>query len=183
MPVIAGKILTLDLAASTGYAVGAPGEVPTFGTHKFASTGDNFGRHQANARDWLSRLIFSECPAMIGYEQPSIFGITTPATVIKLCSYASTLEELCLPEAYDVPVRQMNPSQVKKFWTGKGNAKKPDMVAAARRYGFAVTNDDEADAIAMWFVMVDCYGSDEQKRQFQQMQFEAGLGVAQKAKF
>lgn len=181
--IITGKILTLDLAASTGYAVGAPGEVPTFGSHQFASTGDNFGRHQANARDWLARLIFTEQPVLIGYEQPSIFGVTTPATVIKLCSYVSTLEELCLKEGFDVPVRQVNPSQLKKFFTGNGRAKKPEMVGAARRYGFAVANDDEADAVGMWWFLVDCYGSDDQKRQFQQMRFEAGMGVAQKAKF
>lgn len=178
-----GKILTLDLAAQTGFAVGAPGAVPRFGTHKFTSTGDNFGRHQANARAWLTSLIFEEDPVLIGYEQPSIFGITTPATVIKLCSYASTLEELCLHENLNIPVRQINPSNLKKFFTGNGKAKKPDMVAQARRFGFKVDNDDEADAVAMWFLMASHYGSGEQKKFFQQMQFEAGMGVAQKVAF
>lgn len=180
---VSGRILTLDLAASTGYAVGAPGDVPRFASHQFASTGDNYGRHQANARDWLSRLIFAEDPAMIGYEQPSIFGVTTPATVIKLCSYVSTLEELCLPAGFNIPVRQCNPAQLKKFWTGNGRAKKPEMVQQAHRFGFKVDNDDEADALAIWFYMVECYGSAEQREQFRQMQFEASMGVKQKAKF
>lgn len=183
MPAITGKILTFDLAASTGYAVGPPDQLPTFGSHQFTSTGDNFGRHQSNARLWLRRTIFEHDPALIGYEQPSVFGTTTPATIIKLCSYASTLEEECLKENLDVPVRMVNPSQLKKFFTGKGNAKKPDMEAAARRYGFMVKNDDEADAIAMWFLMVDLYGNTEQKERFQQMRFEAGMGVAQKVAF
>lgn len=180
---LVGKIMTFDLAASTGYAVGRPGEVPTFGSHRFASTGDNFGRHQANARDWLTRVIFEHDPVMIGYEQPSLFGITTPATVIKLCSYGATLEEICLPEGLNIPVRQINPSQLKKFFTGNGRAKKPEMIAQAKRFGFQVENDDEADAVAMWFMMISYYGDDVDKRQFQQMQFEAGMGVAQKAKF
>lgn len=178
-----GKILTLDLAASTGFAVGAPGTVPRFGSHKFVSTGDNFGRHQANARAWLTSLIFEEDPVLIGYEQPSLFGITTPATVIKLCSYASTVEEVCLRENLDVTIRQINPSSLKKFFTGNGKAKKPDMVKAAHRYGFKVDNDDEADAVAMFFLMVEHYGSEQDKKLFRQMQFEAGMGVAQKVAF
>ena len=183
MSVITGKILTFDLAASTGYAVGAPHELPTFGTHVFQSTGDNFGRHQANARAWLARIINAEQPELIAYEQPSLFGITTPATVIKLCSYVTTLEELCLKENLGIKVLQVNPSKLKKFWTGRGNAKKPDMVAAARRYGLIVQNDDEADAVAMWFLMVEYYGTEDQKKRFHQMQFETDMGRMQKVVF
>ncbi|WP_024341000.1 hypothetical protein [Bradyrhizobium japonicum] len=180
---INGKLLTFDLAANTGYAVGEPDATPTFGSHKFESTGDNYGRHQANVRAWLRQIIIVEKPALIGYEQPSIFGVTTPATVIKLCSYASTLEEECLREGFGIPVRMINPSQVKKFWTGKGNAKKPDMTLRARNYGFAVGNDDEADAVAMWFWMVQCYGTEAQKRRFEQMRFEVDMGREQARAF
>lgn len=180
---ITGKILTFDLAARTGFAKGEPNALPTFSSHQLPSTGENFGRHQANVREWLVNTLRVEKPALVGYEQPSIFGITTPATVIKLCSYASTLEELCLKENFGVPVRMINPSQLKKFWTGNGRAKKPEMTARAKALGFAVTCDDEADAVAMWFWMVHCYGSEEQKRRFEQMRFEVDMGRAQKAVF
>jgi Holliday junction resolvasome RuvABC endonuclease subunit len=182
MPVT-GKIMTFDLASRTGYAAGLAGEVPTFSHHQFPSTGDNFGRHQANAREWLHRIISIEKPELVGYEQPSLFGNTTPATVIKLCSYASTIEEVCLKEHLGVRIKMVNPSQLKKFWTGKGNAKKPEMVARAKAFGFAVAVDDEADALAMWFFMVDCYGSDEHKRRFEQMRYEVDMGRQQKAVF
>jgi Holliday junction resolvasome RuvABC endonuclease subunit len=182
MPFV-GKIMTFDLAASTGFAKGDPDALPSFGSHLFKSTGDNFGRHQANVREWLGQILVVERPALIGYEQPSVFSKTTPATIIKLCSYASTLEELCLRENLNIPVRQVNPSQVKKFWTGKGNAKKPDMEARAKKLGFAVRNDDEADAVAQWFYMVHCYGSEEQIARFEQMRFEVDMGRAQKAVF
>jgi Holliday junction resolvasome RuvABC endonuclease subunit len=180
---IAGKILTFDLAARAGIAKGDPDALPTFTHHQFQSTGDNFGRHQSNVREWLTTTIIAEKPALIGYEQPSLFGTTTPATVIKLCSYASTLEEICLRENLNVPVKMINPSQLKKFWTGKGNAKKPEMVTRAKALGFAVKVDDEADAIAMWFWMIHCYGSDEQKRRFEQMRFEVDMGRDKKAVF
>jgi crossover junction endodeoxyribonuclease RuvC len=178
-----GRLLTLDLAAQTGYAIGEPDGLPGFGTVNFPSTGDNYGRHQANVRAQLSRLIQFHQPTRIGYEQPSLFGITTPATVRKLCCYGSTLEELCLREGFNVQVKEINPSQLKKFWTDRGNAKKPEMMQRARALGFSVANDDEADAVAMWFFMVDCYGTEEQKRRFEQMRFEVGMGREQRAVF
>lgn len=178
-----GKIMTFDLAANTGFAKGGPDARPSFGSHAFASTGDNFGRHQANVREWLTQILIVERPALIGYEQPSLFGLTTPATVIKLCSYASTLEELCLKEHFDIPVRQINPSKLKKFWTGKGNARKEDMIAFARRCGFMVANHDEADSVAMWHFMIDCYGTPDQKKRVDQMRFEVGMGVGQRMAF
>lgn len=182
MPIV-DKIMTFDLAANTGFAKGTPDGQPSFGSHAFTSTGDNFGRHQANVREWLTQILIVERPTLIGYEQPSLFGITTPATVIKLCAYASTIEELCLKENFDIPVRQINPSQLKKFWTGKGNAKKDEMVAFAKRYGFMVANHDEADAVAMWFFMLNCYGTEEQKKRVEQMRFEVGMGRAQAVAF
>jgi hypothetical protein len=57
------------------------------------------------------------------------------------------------------------------------------MVAQAKRFGFSVQTDDEADAVAMWFFMIEMRGSPETKDQFRQMQFEAGMGVKQGAKF
>ena len=39
---------------------------------------------------------------------------------------------------------------IKKYWTGSGRAKKPDMIAQAQREGYDVTDDNEADAIALY---------------------------------
>jgi hypothetical protein len=39
--------------------------------------------------------------------------------------------------------------QIKKFWTGKGNATKDDMIAEARARGFDPVDDNEADALAL----------------------------------
>ena len=177
MPSIDGTLLTFDLAASTGMAFGHPDQMPQFSSHQFASTGDNFGKHQEQARDWIAAALKIHKPVLVGYEQPSIFGKTTPATTIKLCSYASTLEELCRPRNFNVRVRQLNPSSMKKYFTDNGKAKKDLMVKRAWDYGFRVINDDEADAIAAWFVMVECFGSEAQKQRFHDMRFKAGMGV------
>lgn len=42
---------------------------------------------------------------------------------------------------------RVNASTIKKFTTGKGNAKKPEMVAAAKALGYKILDDNEADAI------------------------------------
>jgi Holliday junction resolvasome RuvABC endonuclease subunit len=48
-----------------------------------------------------------------------------------------------------VQYRGYSPSEIKKFATGKGNAPKPAVIAAAReKLGF--TGDDDNEADAMW---------------------------------
>lgn len=178
---LTGKILALDLATSTGWACGLPDEMPAFGTYVFTSTGDRFGRHQKNARIWISAKLEIEQPHYVIYEQPSLFGKTTPSTMRKLASFANTLEEEC--DERRIRCEQANPSTVKLFWTGKGHADKPTMIAWAKRFGFRVRNDDEADALAHWFYAIECHGSTEQKARFQQMKFEAGMGTKQRERF
>jgi Holliday junction resolvasome RuvABC endonuclease subunit len=38
---------------------------------------------------------------------------------------------------------------IKKYFTGRGNASKSDMINHARTLGFQVKNDNEADALAL----------------------------------
>lgn len=181
---IAGKLMTFDFAACTGFATGMPDAMPTFGHHVFEPTGTDLGEHLGAIEDWLARILAAEKPVLVGYEQPSIFGVTTPQTVIKLSCYGPVLEKLChRRRGLRIPVRQINPSQAKKFWTGKGNAKKPEMVARAKALGFGVKTDDEADALACWWFMIMCYGDDDQKRRFEQMRYEVEMGRQQKAAF
>lgn len=59
--------------------------------------------------------------------------------------YKMKLIEVC--EDMGVHVKHVEVGQVKKSATGKGNASKDMMVAAARAAGYPVETDDEADAI------------------------------------
>jgi Holliday junction resolvasome RuvABC endonuclease subunit len=55
--------------------------------------------------------------------------------------------------AYDagIPFREVNITHIKMFATGKGNANKDAMLAAAiRRFGYDGTSNDEADALILW---------------------------------
>ena len=52
-------------------------------------------------------------------------------------------------EEHEIPYQGIGVGTVKKFWTGKGNANKEKMIAETNRRGFIVTDDNEADAIAV----------------------------------
>lgn len=52
-------------------------------------------------------------------------------------------------EKNNVPYQGVPVQTIKKFWTGKGNAKKEVMIEAARLHGYEPDDDNEADAIAL----------------------------------
>jgi hypothetical protein len=39
---------------------------------------------------------------------------------------------------------------IKKYWTGSGRAKKPDMIAEAQKRGYDIVDDNEADSVALY---------------------------------
>lgn len=165
MRVVTGNILALDLATATGWCAGPPDAgVPLFGTHILPSTGDDIGAFGIAFEGWLAPTLRDVAPEVVAYEAPSLFAVTQPATVIKLNGLAYDTEKLCARAG--IRCFQANPSRLKKFFAGNGRAKKPDMVAAARRYGWTVADDNQADACACWAWIVFCFGTPEQKARF-----------------
>lgn len=162
--IISGNILALDLATHCGWATNAPHEEPDFGTEVLPSTGKDVGPFIGAYDVWLRRMLDEQKPALVIYEQPSIFAKTTPDTVIKLNGLATHTEWLCFRRS--VPIRSANPSKLKKFFTGNGKAKKDEMVAAARRRGWKVTDDNQADACAVRAWAIFCYAEPEHRQQF-----------------
>ena len=49
----------------------------------------------------------------------------------------------------DAPLYGVGVGQIKQGWTGKGNADKTKMIAAAKQRGFAPVDDNHADALAI----------------------------------
>jgi Holliday junction resolvasome RuvABC endonuclease subunit len=62
-------------------------------------------------------------------------------------AFLAALHEVC--EEYKTPFRGLEVGEIKKFATGKGNAKKEAMVSACAMWGFNPQSEDEADAIAI----------------------------------
>lgn len=152
-----GGLLALDVATVTGWAYG---RVPvSAATSTFPPKPESgaimlpgglaVGSLLAKFEDELGALIIRLAPKGMIIEAPILPKFTSHETVRKLMSLAGIAEKL----AYQHCIRRryvVQPAQVKKHWTGKGNAKKPDMVAACEARGWAVSVHDEADALAIW---------------------------------
>lgn len=162
---LSGNILALDLATHCGWAVNPPHEEPDFGTEVLPSTGKNVGRFIAAYDVWLRQMLEIQKPVLVIYEQPSLFAKSTPDTVIKLNGLATHTEFICHKQG--LKCLSANPSQLKKFFTGSGKAKKDDMVAAARRRGWRVGDDNQADACAVRAWAIYCYAAPEFRAAFE----------------
>lgn len=60
-------------------------------------------------------------------------------------AFLSSMQIVC--DRFGVPYKGLEVGNVKKFATGKGNASKEHMIAAAQALGYSPSGDDEADAI------------------------------------
>lgn len=163
-------ILALDLATQTGVCFGAAdtGEVPTLEHFRLPSTGDEVGRFVNDFEDRIRALIALVEPTLIVFEAPvlprakfnretkKVEGGVSIITTRKLQGLAAMLEAIADREKLEC--KELQPSQVKQALTGKGNAKKAEMVRACRAFGLnphtythqGEEASDEADAFGVW---------------------------------
>lgn len=141
-------ILALDLATATGWALrDAQGQL-TSGVQSFAlRSGESSGMRLLRFRRWLREVLELGEVRLVAYEQPVIHRKRRQLNR----SVAHNLEGVLLPELegradYVSPT----PAEIKKHATGRGNASKADMVAAAQvRWEREVQDDNEADALCV----------------------------------
>lgn len=164
MRVVAETILALDLATCTGIAYGRPGEDPVFATHTLPTTGNDVGAYVVAFEDLLSELIGRVEPTLVVFEAPVLPRRTQLATVRKLNGLCSETERLC--KRFGLRVQEVNVSRLKLFFAGHGKAAKDDMERTARRYGWCVRSEHEADACAVWAWAVYCHAAPEHKARF-----------------
>lgn len=138
-------ILSLDLATSTGWAIYDKGQI-TFGSADFKlKRGDSYGMRFLYCRSFLRSLRkLYEKFDLIVYEQPHQRGGAPTQVAMGLVS--ETLTFAAITKTETTMVHSMT---LKKWATGKGNAKKKAMIEEAKRRGYNVANDDEADAVLM----------------------------------
>ena len=138
--------------------------MPTFGTWHLAKTGEDVGRFIGSYDDQLNAAIDLERPDRLVFEAPLMLGggDTNITTTRKLMGLASHTEFVC--HRRGIVCREANVSTVKKFWAGTGRAKKPEMIAAARRWGHAVRDDNQADALGLWSYQVHAIYPDQRHR-------------------
>jgi hypothetical protein len=139
------SVLALDLGTSTGWALASVdgpivSGVESFKPGRFEGGGMRFLRFKRWLTEikggGLSAIYFEEVRNHAGVDAAHCYG-----------GFLGVLTAWC--EAHGVPYAGVPVSTIKKHATGKGNADKAAMIAAARARGFAPTSDDEADALLL----------------------------------
>lgn len=137
------KILGIDQASHTGFAVVSDGSLQDSGTAIFTG---KVGSRLSAFSVWLRDKIQTELPDLIVYERPHFRGYAATLSGVGMIAIINMI-------AYDcgVPVMDVHTATLKKFATGYGKAKKSQMTAAANAgTGLDLKtkeNNDEADAI------------------------------------
>jgi Holliday junction resolvasome RuvABC endonuclease subunit len=140
-------ILALDLGTTTGWAL-QPSEGQT--AHGFVSFKaqrfEGGGMRYLRFKRWLTELknisgdihavYFEEIRRHAGVDAAHVYG-----------GLMATLTTWC--EHHNIPYQGVPVGTIKKHATGKGNASKDEVIAAMRALGHPVTDDNEADALAI----------------------------------
>jgi len=148
-------ILALDLGTTTGWAMRRGGlilsGVAEFKPGRFEGGGMRYLRFTR----WLDEMA-TEPLAGIWFEEVRRHVATDAAHVYG--GLMATLTAWC--ELRGIPYAGVPVGTIKKHATGKGNANKGAMVAAARARGFSPADDNEADALALLHWVIETQASD-----------------------
>ena len=140
-------ILALDLGTHTGWALHQRDGTVTSGTEHFKpGRFEGGGMRFLRFKRWLTELLaasgalnavyFEEVRRHAGVDAAHVYG-----------GLMAHLTAWC--EHHNIPYQGVPVGTIKKHATGKGNAAKEEMLAAASRRGYAPIDDNEADALAL----------------------------------
>jgi hypothetical protein len=150
------SLLALDLGGTTGWAVRLPDSSIASGTAAFRpSRFEGGGMGWLRFRHWLDSMAASAGPiGSVVFEEVRRHAGTAAAHVYG--GFLAHLTAWC--ESAGVPYQGVPVGTIKRFATGKGNAPKEAVIAAMRARGFAPTDDNEADALALLLWAIDARG-------------------------
>lgn len=139
------SVLAIDLGTNTGWALRSGGahisDTLNLKGGRFEGGGMRFLRFKSwlaetHARIPLKAVFYEEVRAHKGTDAAHIYG-----------GLQAVLTTFC--EEHNIPYEGVPVATIKKAATGKGNAGKPQMIAAVRKLGFNPVDDNEADALAL----------------------------------
>lgn len=137
------SILALDLGTTTGFAVLDRGKIIS-GTKSFKPRSHEGAgmRYLRFRREFLDKLTAAR---EVYFEQVRRHDGTDAAHVYG--GLMAALMGWC--EENNIPYRGVGVGEIKKHWTGKGNANKAAMIKIAVEKGYKPIDDNEADALAL----------------------------------
>lgn len=148
------RMLALDLGTQTGWCLsylspqGARQQVSGSTSFKPRSY-DGAGMRYLNFSRWLDDV--AKNVDWVAFEEVKQIPRSAAAGHV-YGGFLAHLMSWC--EANKVPYSAIPSGQIKKHWTGRGNAKKDLMVRVCRQRGFSPVDDNEADAIAIHDLML-----------------------------
>lgn len=149
------RYLGVDLGTKAGWAIGSVGHVVSgvwdLKQGRYDGGGMRFVKFRARLNELhaaygITHVFFEEVRRHRGVDAAHVYGGL-------LAVLSSWCEENSIPYS-GIPV-----GQIKKKWTGSGNASKDMMIEEARRRGFEPIDDNEADALAIFHHAVSEYES------------------------
>ncbi|MBT2746191.1 MULTISPECIES: hypothetical protein [unclassified Lysobacter] len=138
--------LALDLGTTMGWALTRGGQISS-GTQAFKpSRFEGGGMRFLRFGRWLDETL-----AFVGHVEAIYFEeVRRHLGVDAAHAYGGFLAQLTAwCERHAIPYQGVPVGTIKKFATGKGNAKKDAMIAAMEQRGHAPGDDNEADALAL----------------------------------
>ena len=144
-------VLALDIATSTGACWDGPEGRPVFQTHTCPPLG--LGQKCKSFAAWLDELITVVQPGLVAVEAPLMrtrgVQLRSSIDVDRLLITMAGIAQF-VAACNGIATTEKNVQTVKKHLTGFAHADKQAMVDRCRMIGWAVRNDHEADAAALW---------------------------------
>jgi Holliday junction resolvasome RuvABC endonuclease subunit len=135
------KLLALDIATKTGWKTATASGTWDLTPNKGESSGMRLIRFKAK----LIEIIKAENISIIAYERPAGFHKQSLIIAGELVGVLKMVAE-----EHHIHLACYSATEIKKFATGKGNAKKHEMIKAAEAKGYNPKDDNEADAIHLY---------------------------------
>lgn len=146
------SILALDLGTKTGWAVSTAHSGIISGTHKNrTSAKDHKGvvwnrfyyfLDAMNDRHQISLIVYEDVMNHAGVLAAHAYG-----------GYLAILEKFAADKL--ITIEGVGVGTIKKHATGRGNAKKEEMIAAMTAKGYNPSDDNEADALALLHLVLE----------------------------
>jgi Holliday junction resolvasome RuvABC endonuclease subunit len=149
------NILAFDLASTTGVAFGRPGATPRFWTEVLGKAGQDQAIRFSQALHMTQRLINELQPDLLAIEAPLAAGGGGAQSRAEL---AMGIRGCVMGIAHHkrVPVVQYAVPTIRKHFIDHGRLERSEAkratIARCRQLGCDVANDNEADAVALFYL-------------------------------
>ena len=143
-------LFALDLGTACGFAIFKDGKFIS-GTRKLGTYKEKFGARFHEFRTWLLNIIAKHNIEAVYFER--VFGHKGVEAAHCYGGFLYMLASVCFQQ--NIPCKGLTVQAIKKFMTGKGNATKDEMIAAAKQKRFNPATNDEVDAIAIILLAIE----------------------------